>query len=190
MPGPGDLDVVNDWGVVNSWPAGTPGPFRYTGRILLSSKISPTGEIMSMLRIPDIPMLVNTVYPSRQRKQTEKNILLLLCRTGLFEQCHHLGEIQNTLINFYEEPEYMHELIDYLTEYELSLGEEVCRRLKPDALFHHDDWGSQTSTFISPEMFEEFYLPSYKKIYGLYRSMGVDMIVHQLGFYAAHWSPM
>ena len=27
MPGPGDLYVVNDWGIVNSWPAGTPGPF-------------------------------------------------------------------------------------------------------------------------------------------------------------------
>ncbi len=35
----------------------------------------------------------------------------------------------------------MHELIDYLTEYELSHAEEICMYLKPDALFHHDDWG-------------------------------------------------
>ncbi len=40
----------------------------------------------------------------------------------------------------------MHELIDYLTEYELSLAEEICTHLKPDALFHHDDWESQTPT--------------------------------------------
>ena len=108
---------------------------------------------------------------------------------GLFEQCHHLGEIQNTLINFYEEPEYMHELIDYLTEYELSLAEEICTHLKPDALFHHDDWGSQTSTFMSPEMFEEFYLPGYKKIYGYYKSHGVDLIIHHSDSYAATFVP-
>ena len=83
----------------------------------------------------------------------------------------------------------MHELIDYLTEYELSLAEEICTHLKPDALFHHDDWGSQTSTFISPEMFEEFYLPSYKKIYGLYKSMGVEVIIHHSDSYAATLVP-
>ena len=32
-------------------------------------------------------------------------------------------------------------------------AEEICKYLKPDGLFHHDDWGSQTSTFMSPEMF-------------------------------------
>ena len=83
----------------------------------------------------------------------------------------------------------MHELIDYLTEYELSLAEEICMYLKPDALFHHDDWGSQTSTFMSPEMFEEFYLPGYKKIYGYYKSHGVDLIVHHSDSYAATFVP-
>ena len=85
---------------------------------------------------------------------------------GIFEQCHYLQEIQNALINFYEEPEYTQELIDYLTEWELEYAEKICKYLKPDAIFHHDDWGSQTSTFISPDMVEEFILPSYKKIYG------------------------
>ena len=75
----------------------------------------------------------------------------------IFEQCHYLQEIQNALINFYEEPEYTQELIDYLTEWELEYAEKICKYIKPDALFHHDDWGSQNSTFISPDMFEEFY---------------------------------
>ena len=73
---------------------------------------------------------------------------------GLFEQFHHLQEIQNALINFYEEPECTHELIEYLTEWELQYAEKICKYIKPDAIFHHDDWGSQTSTFISPDMFD------------------------------------
>jgi uroporphyrinogen-III decarboxylase len=83
---------------------------------------------------------------------------------GIFEQCHYLLEIQNALVSFYEEPEAMHEVIDMITEYELGWAEEVCKYIKPDGLFHHDDWGSQISTFISPAMFEEFFLPAYKKV--------------------------
>ena len=108
---------------------------------------------------------------------------------GLFEQCHYLLEIQNCLVAFYEYPDEMHELVDYLTEYELSYAREVCKYLKPDALFHHDDWGSQTSTFISPEMFEEYYKPAYKKIYGYYKEHGVELVVHHSDSYAATLVP-
>ena len=190
MPNPGDLDVVNDWGVVNSWPAGTPGPFPVHK--------PETIVIKDIKHWRDDVHAPNTKYSDaewepfvKQAEEVDRKEYFAtpFAAPGLFEQCHHLGEIQNTLINFYEEPEYMHELIDYLTEFELSLADEICTHLKPDALFHHDDWGSQTSTFLSPEMFEEFYLPSYKKIYGLYRSMGVDVIVHHSDSYAATLVP-
>lgn len=98
--------------------------------------------------------------------------------------------IQECLVNFYDEPEAMHELIDYLTEWELAYAEEICRHYHPDALFHHDDWGSQTSTFLSPEMFEEFYYPAYKKVYGYYKEHGVQVIVHHSDSYAATLVPM
>ena len=72
-------------------------------------------------------------------------------------------DIPQTMMNFIEEPEAMHELIDYLTDWELEYADKVCKYLKPDALFHHDDWGTQTSTFISPAMFEEFFLPLIRR---------------------------
>ena len=83
----------------------------------------------------------------------------------------------------------MHEIIDMITEYELSYAAEVCKYIKPDALFHHDDWGSQISTFLSPDMFAEFYLDSYKQIYGYYKSHGVQLICHHSDSYAATLVP-
>ena len=83
----------------------------------------------------------------------------------------------------------MHELIDYITDWEIQYAEQICKYMKPDGLFHHDDWGSQISTFISPEMFEEFYLPAYKKIYSCYRENGVELIVHHSDSYAATLVP-
>ncbi|MCI8854498.1 MAG: uroporphyrinogen decarboxylase [Lachnospiraceae bacterium] len=81
---------------------------------------------------------------------------------GIFERLHSLMGMEDTLINFYEEPE---------------------------AVFHHDDWGSQRSTFLSPEMFEEFLEPAYKKIYGYWKENGVKIIVHHSDSYGATLVP-
>jgi uroporphyrinogen-III decarboxylase len=83
----------------------------------------------------------------------------------------------------------MHELIDYITEFELSYAEIACKYMKPDAFFQHDDWGSQISTFFSPDMFEEFFLPRYKKLYGYYKTHGCQVIMHHSDSYAATLVP-
>ena len=108
---------------------------------------------------------------------------------GLFEMTHYLMGMENALMSFYEEPEAMHELINYLTEYELDYAKALVENLHPDAILHHDDWGSQISTFLSPAMFEEFFLESYKKIYGFYKANGVELIVHHSDSYAATLVP-
>lgn len=56
-------------------------------------------------------------------------------------------------------------------------------------MFHHDDWGSQTSTFMSLAMFEEFILPAYKDIYGCYKENGAEIIIHHSDSYAATLVP-
>lgn len=108
---------------------------------------------------------------------------------GLFEQSHHLCELVNALTYYIEYEDEMHDLIKYLTEWELKLAEGICSNLHPDMLFHHDDWGSYTSTFISVPMFEDFFIEPYKEIYGYYKSHGVDYIVHHSDSYAATLVP-
>lgn len=93
------------------------------------------------------------------------------------------------LVSLYEEPEAMKELVDFLTEWELCKAEEICSHLRPDALFHHDDWGSKETTFMSPTLFEEFFVDAYKRVYGYYREHGVELIVHHSDSYAATLVP-
>ncbi len=108
---------------------------------------------------------------------------------GLFEQTHHLCEMVNALYYYIDYENEMHDLIKYLTEWELKLAEGICSHLHPDMIFHHDDWGSHDSTFLSPAMFEDYFLESYKEIYGYYKSHGVDYIVHHSDSYAATLVP-
>lgn len=108
---------------------------------------------------------------------------------GIFEKIHYLMGMEEAMIAFYEEPEAMHELVDFLADYEISAAKEVIDHLHPDALFHHDDWGSQISSFLSPDMFGEFIAPAYKKIYGFWKANGVELIVHHSDSYAANLVP-
>lgn len=187
---PGQENVKNAWGVTSSWILGTPGQFP----VHTPDKI----VIQDITHWQDDVHAPATVLPAaawepfiQQMEAIDRNeyFAAAFVAPGIFEQCHHLGEIQNTLINFYEEPEHMHDLIKYLTEWEVSQAEEICKYLKPDALFHHDDWGSQTSTFMSPDMFEEFILPAYKAIYGCYKENGVELVIHHSDSYAATLVP-
>ena len=108
---------------------------------------------------------------------------------GLFEMTHHLMGMEDAMLNFYQEPECMHALIDYLTDYEIRYAKEVINRLNPDALFHHDDWGGQIASFISPAMFNDFFVKPYKRIYSFWKDNGVELIVHHSDSYAANLVP-
>ena len=108
---------------------------------------------------------------------------------GLFEQCHHLMSIQEALMNYMEYPDEMHDLIKYLTDWELELAEGICSNLHPDAIFHHDDWGSEINSFLRPSVFEDFFLEPYQQIYGYYKSHGVELIIHHSDSYCANLLP-
>ncbi len=190
-PGPGQLNVVNAWGVTNSWPEGSPGAFPvHNPNTIVIKDIE---HWQDYVKAPDIRAIpdeeweaVKKVYDAVDTNLAYKTPFVA---PGIFEQCHHLGEIQATLMNLYEYEDEMHDLIRYITDYELVLAELICSKLHPDALFHHDDWGSRTSTFMSVGMFEDFYLEPYKEVYGYYKEHGVELIFHHSDSYGATLVP-
>ena len=72
---------------------------------------------------------------SWKRWDRNEYFVLPFVAPGIFEMTHYLGEIQNTLMNFFEEPEAMKDLIKYLTEWEVELAEDLCKHMKPDGRF-------------------------------------------------------
>ena len=186
----GEHNIVNAWGITKSWPEGTPGPFP----VHTEDKI----VIKDIENWRDYVKVPNVVYDAEEwepfieaAEKIDKNEQFVTgyFAPGVFEQCHYLCEIQNTMMYFYTNPDEMHEMIDMITQFELDYAAEYCKYVKPEAMFHHDDWGSQISTFISPDMFREFYKPAYEKIYGYYKSHGVQLIVHHSDSYAATLVP-
>ena len=182
--------IVDGWGVTRSWPAEVPGPFPvHAQEFKVIQDITKWRDVVHhpSLDFPDEAWAdAHTVSESIDRNEY---LATLTMAPGVFEQVHYLMSIDDALLAFYTEPEAMHELIDYITDYELAYGALLLKHYKPDALLHHDDWGSHNSSFMSPEMFDEFFLPAYKKIYGFHKANGVQYIVHHSDSYAANLVP-
>ena len=189
-PKPGELNVVNAWGITKSWPKGTPGAFPvHTPDKIVIKDID---EWQKYVKVPLVKYDAEEWEPfieMAEKIDRNEQFVMTYFAPGVFEQCHYLMEIQNCLMAFYESPDEMHELIDCITQFELDYAAEVCKYLKPEGLFHHDDWGSQISTFLSPDMFREFIKPAYMKIYKYYKDHGVQLIVHHSDSYAATLVP-
>ncbi|SFA68839.1 Uroporphyrinogen decarboxylase (URO-D) [Acetitomaculum ruminis DSM 5522] len=187
---PGDDPVKCGWGYYNAWPAGTPGAFpMHDPEHLVCPDITKWREYV---KAPDINYTEadwKTCQEEAAKVDRKEKFVAAFVAPGIFEMCHYLCEIQNTLINFYEEPEAMHELIEYITDWELKYAEQICKYMKPDAIFHHDDWGTQRSTFLSVDMFREFYLEPYKKVYNYYHEHGIELIIHHNDSYSATLVP-
>ena len=190
-PALGEENVVNAWGITNSYPVGTPGAFPvHTPDKVVIKDIE---HWQDYVHAPDIAAIPEEEW--YEMKKTYDNVDTKLAfkasfvAPGIFEQCHHLGEIQNILISLYEYEDEMHDLIKYITDYELLQAELICKYLKPDALFHHDDMGSRTSTFMAPSMWEDFFVEPYKQVYGYYKSHGCELIFHHSDSYGATLVP-
>jgi hypothetical protein len=186
----GGPQTVNAWGITNIWPEGTPGqfPVHTPDKIVLKD----IENWRDYVKAPSLKFsneqwdIAKAMYDEVDGEKSMKATIIV---AGLFEQTHHLSEITNALMYYITNPDEMRELIKYLTEWELELAEGICSNLKPDAIFHHDDWGSEASTFLRPEMFAEYFVEPYKQIYRYYHDHGVEFVFHHSDSYAASLVP-
>ena len=184
-PAYGEANVVDLWGVTRSYPENTPGPFPVdTPDRLLCPDVARWKEYIKAPKLTFSEDIWEQSLREVEEINREEEFVTLFMAPGLFERMHSFLSMENALMAFYEEPEAVKELIRYLEDWEIQYAEKVCEKLHPDCLYHHDDWGSQISTFLSPAMFEEFFLESYKRIYSCFKSNGVEVIVHHSDSYA------
>ncbi|MCL2228028.1 MAG: uroporphyrinogen decarboxylase [Oscillospiraceae bacterium] len=190
QPGKGDPDVVNNWGVTMSFPSHVPGAFPiHTEDAIVVKDIEHWSDYVKApsLKFTDEQWAqAKAMYDAVDGTQAYKAAFVA---PGIFEQTHYLCEMSRALEYFLTDPDEMHDMIKLIKDWELELAEGICKHLKPDAILHHDDWGSEISTFLRPEMFAEFFLEPYKEIYKYYHDHGVELIIHHNDAYSATLVP-
>lgn len=86
----------------------------------------------------------------------------------------------NLLTSFYRNPELVHNMIDFWTEFLIESNKEAVESLKSEGLDYvgvWEDFAYKHGPHMWPKIFKEFMLPSYKKLTGFLRRNGVDVIM-------------
>jgi hypothetical protein len=189
LPLPGE-ENVNGWGVTHRFTPNTPSamPLHGDGYTVLED-ITTWQEVVKApsLDFPEKAWAASEMYLSLIDRNERFVTLAIL--PGVFEMLHYLMGMENCMISLITHPDEIKALINYYVDWEIAYAKILIDRLDPDALFHHDDWGSSESTFMSKGMFEEFFVPAYKKLYGFYKDNGIQLIIHHSDSYAATLVP-
>lgn len=91
-----------------------------------------------------------------------------------------LRGFENLLIDLYEEPEKVKELAEFV----FGIENEIIKQMPAhgfDGVSLFDDWGTQRSMMISPDMWREIFKPFYKQQCDLAHSLGLDVFFHTCG---------
>ncbi|HEY82600.1 MAG TPA: hypothetical protein G4O01_04840 [Dehalococcoidia bacterium] len=96
---------------------------------------------------------------------------------GFFGTPRYLMGVENLLTKYYDDPEMMRDMNNYLADFWIALFDGVLKEVEVDAAFIWEDMCYKGGPLISPEMFREFILPGYKKLTSFLRDHGVNIIL-------------
>ena len=96
---------------------------------------------------------------------------------GFFGTPRYLMGVEELLTKYYDDPEMMKDMNNYLADFWIALFEGVLKQVEVDAVFIWEDMCYRGGPLISPEMFREFILPGYRKLTSFLRDYGVRIIL-------------
>jgi uroporphyrinogen decarboxylase len=99
---------------------------------------------------------------------------------SLFERAWTLRGMENLLMDFYENPEFVHALLNRITEYNIAQLRHACT-FDIDAIYFGDDWGSQHGLIMGPALWREFILPYLKRMYDAVLEQEKYIVIHSCG---------
>ena len=92
---------------------------------------------------------------------------------GLYSQLRRWVGTENISYLFYDEPAFVEEMIEFNTEFLLSLVEKALSEVQFDYFNFFEDFAGKGGPLISPQIFSKFFLPYYRKITGRFRKAGI-----------------
>ena len=99
---------------------------------------------------------------------------------SLFERAWSLRGMENLLMDFIEQPQFVHDLLDAITDHNLELIRHALE-YDIDAVYCGDDWGQQHGLIMGAAAWRTFIAPRLKRVYAAVRSAGKFQVIHSCG---------
>lgn len=99
---------------------------------------------------------------------------------SLYERAWSLRGIENLLMDFYMNPDFVHELFTKIVDYNIAQIDKACT-YDIDAVYLGDDWGAQQGLIMGPHLWKEFIFPYLTKLYKAVTERGKYVLQHSCG---------
>ncbi len=99
---------------------------------------------------------------------------------SLYERAWTLRGMQNLLMDFYDHPDFVHELLNAIADYNIAQVKEALK-YEIDAVYFGDDWGQQRGLQMGPKLWREFIYPALKRMYEAVHAGNKYMFIHSCG---------
>lgn len=99
---------------------------------------------------------------------------------SLYERAWTLRGMENLMMDFINHPDFVHELLDRIADYNIAQVEKALA-YDIDGVYFGDDWGQQTGLQMGPALWHEFIFPRLKRMYGKVRDAGKYVFIHSCG---------
>jgi uroporphyrinogen decarboxylase len=113
-------------------------------------------------------------------KQYGDRFRLFAIGFSLFERAWTMRGIENLLMDFMVNPEFVHELMNAITDYNIAQIEKAFT-FDIDGIELGDDWGQQRGLIMGYESWKEFIYPYLKKTYKAIKDRGKYVFIHSCG---------
>ena len=99
---------------------------------------------------------------------------------SLYERAWTLRGLQTLLMDFYDNPKFVHTLFNAIADYNIAQTQEILK-YDIDAVHFGDDWGQQHGLQMGPKLWYEFVYPMLKRMYSVVTSAGKKVFIHSCG---------
>ncbi|MDC7234472.1 MAG: uroporphyrinogen decarboxylase family protein [Spirochaetales bacterium] len=99
---------------------------------------------------------------------------------SLYERAWSLRGIENLLMDFYDNPDFVNELFGAIVDYNIAQIEKACT-YDIDAIYFGDDWGQQYGLIMGPDLWREMIFPHLKRMYKAVLDQGKYILIHSCG---------
>ncbi|MCC6579332.1 MAG: uroporphyrinogen-III decarboxylase-like protein [Phycisphaeraceae bacterium] len=99
---------------------------------------------------------------------------------SLYERAWTLRGMENLMMDFIEQPEFVDELLNTIADYNIA---QVRRAMEYDidAVYFGDDWGQQIGLQMGYATWKRFIHPVLKRMYGSVKQQGKAVFIHSCG---------
>jgi uroporphyrinogen decarboxylase len=99
---------------------------------------------------------------------------------SLYERAWSMRGLQTLLTDFYDNPQFVHDLLNTIADYNIAQMQEILND-DIDAVHFGDDWGQQHRLQMGPKLWHEFIYPVLKRMYGVVTAAGKKVFIHSCG---------